>query len=269
MLPNTILNSSCLDSGMLVLEDSSINLVLTDPPYGQNYQSGWNNLEKIQNDDDLTFLDEYFRECYRILKNDGCICCFAPSNFELASVFYQYLKKNNFNKIQQIIWCKDTDSGMGDLKSAFAPDHENIFFAVKDNFSFNKEVEKRPPSVLHFKQTAKPQVIGHPTPKPIELLSYLIRVCSNKYDMVFDGFMGSGSTAVAAKMEERNYLGFEINQKYHSDSIKRLEYTTINDDGIRYYRPRNASDKIRKTTKEYLKNKELEEKEVWEQDIWS
>lgn len=72
----------------------------------------------------------------------------------------------------------------------------------------------------------EPKVSGvskiHPTQKPLNIISHLLEVYSNKGDVVFDGLMGSGVTAVASKIMERKYLGFEINKEYHSKAIERI-----------------------------------------------
>jgi site-specific DNA-methyltransferase (adenine-specific) len=63
----------------------------------------------------------------------------------------------------------------------------------------------------------------HPTEKPLKLFQYLIESSTNEGDIVFDPCSGSGTTAVAAKMLNRKYIGIEINKKYYIDSIKRIE----------------------------------------------
>ena len=66
----------------------------------------------------------------------------------------------------------------------------------------------------------------HPTQKPVSLFEYLIRMYSNPDEVVFDPFMGSGTTAVAAEASGRKYIGFEINQEYHRTSIERIKNLT-------------------------------------------
>lgn len=79
-----------------------------------------------------------------------------------------------------------------------------------------------PKSVLHFAKEHGHDV-WHPTQKPVELLRYLIRTFSNRGDLVLDNCMGSGSTAVAAIMEHRHYIGFEMNQEYHARASERIQ----------------------------------------------
>jgi site-specific DNA-methyltransferase (adenine-specific) len=224
---NEIILGSCVDGGMKVIPDKSVKLILTDPPYGMSLQVGSrkNKIETLQNDDNLDFLPEYFSECNRILSDDGAIMCFGPSRFNLIIEFGKQMEVA-FGKLpQQIIWF-NSNSGMGNLKAGFAPCYENLLFYPKKDFAFTKH-EKRPNAVLVFPQKTKPEDYGHPTSKDIDMLRYLVRLSTEENDLVFDGFMGSGSTAAAAKMENRNYFGFEIDKTYHSNSMKRLELTGV------------------------------------------
>ena len=70
----------------------------------------------------------------------------------------------------------------------------------------------------------------HPTQKPLDLFRYLTRVSSNVGDTVFDPCMGSGTTLVAAKLEGRNYLGYDISQEYVEITQKRIEETQLNNE---------------------------------------
>ena len=68
----------------------------------------------------------------------------------------------------------------------------------------------------------------HPTQKPIELIKRYIRLSSNCGDLILDPFMGSGTTAVACKQLERDYIGFELEKKYYDIAIKRLNQSNMN-----------------------------------------
>lgn len=65
----------------------------------------------------------------------------------------------------------------------------------------------------------------HPTQKPVDLFRYLIRASSNKGDLIFDPFIGSGTTAVAAFAEKRNFLGFELCKEFYEKATKRIQAT--------------------------------------------
>ena len=88
----------------------------------------------------------------------------------------------------------------------------------KERYTFNNQ--KTHHDILDF-EIAKKQ--GHTTPKPIDLLEYLIKTSSNENDVVLDCFMGSGSTGVACMNTNRKFIGIEINEKYFEIAKKRIE----------------------------------------------
>jgi DNA modification methylase len=67
----------------------------------------------------------------------------------------------------------------------------------------------------------------HPTEKPLDLIKFIVDKCSDKFDVVFDPFLGSGTTAVAAKQLGRHYLGFELEKKYVDIANKRLKQEVL------------------------------------------
>ena len=81
--------------------------------------------------------------------------------------------------------------------------------------------QKQPESILYF-----PRALGrtdHPTQKPVDLFRYLIRTYSNEGETVFDGYSGSGTTAIACLMEKRDFIATELNKEYYDFSKKRVE----------------------------------------------
>jgi site-specific DNA-methyltransferase (adenine-specific) len=68
----------------------------------------------------------------------------------------------------------------------------------------------------------------HEAQKPLELIEYLIKLTTRKNQLILDPFMGSGTTAVAAKILRRNFIGFEVNPEYHAKSLERLEQAVNN-----------------------------------------
>ena len=93
----------------------------------------------------------------------------------------------------------------------------------KFNPTVSKNNEYFPQSVLDFSNGDRTNENEHPTQKPIDLIRYLIKTFSNENDLVFDGYMGSGTTAHACILEKRKFIGAETNQEYYQKSIKRLE----------------------------------------------
>lgn len=82
------------------------------------------------------------------------------------------------------------------------------------------EWENYPTSILEF--NVEPDSF-HPTQKPVALIQYLIRTYSNEGDTILDNCMGSGSTAIAAIREKRNFIGFELNKEYYDKACKRIK----------------------------------------------
>ena len=77
--------------------------------------------------------------------------------------------------------------------------------------------------MLNFSNGNRNNGNQHPNQKPINLIRYLVRTFSNKNDLVFDGYLGSGTTAIACAIEERNCIGAETNPHYYSIAKTRLE----------------------------------------------
>ena len=200
------------------IKSKSINMILTDPPYGMNFKSNYRRrkYENIKNDDNLDWLDEYAKQCFRIALNNTAHYVFC--SFHNIDIFKQSFQK--YFKVKNIlVWEKD-NTGMGDLKSDFAPKTEFILFLQKGTKEINGS---RDPNIMKFARTGNK---NHPTEKPVKLCSYLIRKFSNEGDVIFDGFMGSGTTGVSCKLERRGFIGIEVNEKYFEITKKRIEKTS-------------------------------------------
>ena len=115
-----------------------------------------------------------------------------------------------------LIWEKNNTS-MGDLKGDYAPKYEMILFATKGRRLLNGG---RDPNIVKFARTGNKL---HPTQKPVELISYLVNKSSKENDIVYDPFMGSGTTAEAAYDSNRNYIGSEIDEIYYEISLTRVD----------------------------------------------
>lgn len=199
----------------LIEEGVKVDSIITDPPYGMNYICGFRKekYDAIRGDDGLTFLHEYFQKCYDLLKDNTHIYCFCSWHHidVFKSEFEKYFKLKNI-----IVWYKQS-GGMGDLKGSYMPNHEFILFGHKKRRLRNGE---RLPDVLLVK---KKKCIYHPTQKPIELLEIFIKQSTNKNEVVFDGFMGSGSTGVACLNTNRKFIGIELDEKYFNIAVNRME----------------------------------------------
>lgn len=210
---------NCLDK----LQDDSVALVLTDPPYGMDYQSDYRlNREKERKhetiDGDGTTVDaaQEITACltalYPKLKPDAHVFCFCHWSNEAE--IRGAVESSGYKIRGSLIWVKN-NTGMGDPTTTFAPKHERIIHAVKG-------------SPLLFSRTADVLMADrcnserHPTEKPVELLKQLIEVTTTKDELVVDPFAGVASTLVAAKELGRAFFGCEINEGYFNKGSERL-----------------------------------------------
>ena len=109
---------------------------------------------------------------------------------------------------------------MGDLTGSFAPQHDIIWYASKGRRKF---VNGRPRSIISVKRPSGSQNFNHPTCKPVELLRQLLTSTDDGTSgIVFDPFMGTGSTGVAARQVNREFVGIELKQKYFNTAKERM-----------------------------------------------
>ena len=224
---NKIYNEDCLE-GMKRIPDGSVDLIVTDPPYLMNYKTGrrkdkthrFNDV--ILNDNNEQLIVDYIKECYRILSDDTAMYLFCSSN--KVDFFKRELEKV-FSIKNMIIWVKNNHTA-GDLESAFGRKYEIVFLVNKGQRKFNGE---RLTDIWEFPKVSTDGQL-HQNQKPIELIKRCIDKHSNVGDVVFDGFMGSGTTAAAALDTNRNYIGFELDEYYFNVAEKRLKNHTTQTD---------------------------------------
>ena len=220
---NKIYNEDCIN-GMKRIYDNSIDLIVTDPPYLISYKTGRRKdkthrfNETIMNDNNEQLIKNYIKECHRILKDNTAMYLFCSAS--KVDFFKRELEKY-FEIKNMIIWVKNNHTA-GDLDSSFGRKYEIIFLVNKGRSLFKGE---RLTDVWTF-----PRVVGdnqlHQNQKPIELIKQCIIKHSNTDDIVFDGFMGSGTTAAAALDLDRKFLGFELDKYYYEVAIKRIKNHT-------------------------------------------
>lgn len=196
-------------------------MILTDPPYGIAYKTNARKddhrfAHKILNDSNLDIIVPYMKECYRILKEDSAVYMFCSA--KTLGFFVETAKKVGFNVKNTIIWRKDNGT-MGDLEAQYAQSYEPIVYMNKGR---RKIKGKRITDVWDFRRVSADKLV-HQNQKPIPLLMQCILKSSNEGDLVFDGFMGSASTAIACMRTNRHYLGFELDDYYFKVAEKRVE----------------------------------------------
>ena len=217
---NKVYNEDCL-KGFKRINDNIISLILTDPPFAINFGSKktqYNRKEKnvlkgyveIKKENYLSFCRKWIQESYRVLKENGCM--FVVSGWNNLKDIMIAADESKFITINHLIW--KYQFGVF-TKRKFVTSHYHILFLVKNEkkYTFNK-IEHYPEDVFEIKREYWTNQAKTPTKLPLELVKKLILYGSNKNDLVFDPFMGSGTTAVGAKELKRNFLGFEIVQEY-------------------------------------------------------
>jgi len=228
---------------MKKIPDGSVDMVLTDPPYGTT-ACKW---------DTVIPLEPMWEQLKRVIKPRGA-CVFTS-----AQPFTSILVSSNLSLFKyQLIWKKSRVSHFAQAPYRFLTEHEDIcVFSVagtsknaKLRMTYNPQGTKfchkvckgkahsdhRPSSVQQkdYLQTVTgypksiieiPSDLGrdHPTQKPVALMEYLIKTYTNENETVLDFTMGSGTTGVACKNLNRNFIGIELDETYFEIAKARIE----------------------------------------------
>lgn len=223
------------DSKKLIKDvpDVSIDLILTDPPYNlSGYSTG--NMEfswrkTINNDlaewDETEFRPgEWVSEFKRVLKPTGNI--FAFCTYNLMGKWHEAFDPK-FDTFQFMVWHK-TNPVPKIRRAGFLNSCELIVCMWNKGHTWNFTKQKdmhnfiQSPICMGNERLKNPK---HPTQKPVKVLEHIIRIATNQGDIVFDPFMGVGSTGVAAITLRRQFIGFELEKQYYDAAIKRLDAT--------------------------------------------
>lgn len=227
---NRIYHGDCLE-GMRQLPDGCVDLVVTDPPYRltQRGTSGtmsgyWaSDLTKKgmvfeHNDIDIS---DYLPELYRVLK-DGTHCYIMCNNYNLPH-FFEVIGKSDFHFTRLLVWDKRNKI----CGRYYMAQTEFIFMLRKGrDRQINDCGYSDLLSVPNIKTKGRDGNI-HDSEKPVDLMCVLIGNSSNRGDIVLDPFMGSGTTAEACVRLKRDYIGWELDTKYHAYCENRLKNLII------------------------------------------
>jgi len=237
------------------IDDNTIDLAVIDPPYFMN-KADWDTFK--DHIDFLRFTYKWIDELIPKLKNTGSIYIFnTPFN---CSFILQYLINKGLYFRNWITWNKK--DGISCAKRKYNNDQETIlFFTLSENYVFNMDEIRIPyesterilhaskkgiikngkrwfpnpkgrtvGEVWHFtserhknKINGKTPKLPHVTTKPLDMIERIIRASSNKGGLVLDCFIGTGTTAIAAKNLERNFIGCDNNIEYYNVAIRRLK----------------------------------------------
>lgn len=218
---NKVIQGDCLEV-MKQIPDGSIDLVVTDPPYGINFQSAKRieseRFEVLANDEkiDASFLKDLFTK----LKEGGGLYLFT--RWDVYPIWMLAVKEAGFMVKNCIVWDRMAH-GMGDLDGAYAYQHDFIIFATKGRHLLKGQ--KRPKDILKVCRP-NPNDIVHPTQKPVELIKILLNNSSKEGDTILDCFGGSGTTHIACKQLGRNCITIELNPDYCKIAEERLKAVT-------------------------------------------
>jgi DNA modification methylase len=205
-------DSTCSDNVAKLMNGKKADMVFTDPPYGANMG--------IQGDKANEF-KQVFSDFISILPCEDNI--YVCSDWRCVGYFINEIEKNNYEIYNLVIWVKNL-FGQGKL---YHTKHEEIIFCGKGNYrkdKLNDDVNVwQADSVRNFGGSKNAQeAVGHPTQKPVEICSRAINNSSIKNEIVYDGFLGSGSTMVASHQLKRKCYGMELDPKYCDVIIRRM-----------------------------------------------
>ena len=231
---------------MSEVDDNSVHLVVTSPPY--NVDKGYEAYDDNRSlSDYLDLLDGVWRECWRVLAPGGRMAInvantdrrpYVPLNAHITG----RMLRLGFLMRGEIIWDKGPSVGVSTAWGSFARAsnpvlrdvHEYIMVFSKESFALpsngrrsgisNADFVEWTKSVWHF-PTENAKRLGHPAPFPEELPRRPILLYTDIGDVVLDPFMGSGSTAVAARKLQRRYIGYDLSEGYCQMARQRLAGT--------------------------------------------
>lgn len=237
----------CLDI-MKSIEDKSIDMILCDLPYNCT-----NSSNKMKKNDILIPFDKLWKQYNRIIKDNGAIVLFCQGKF-----MFDLYNSNPKMFRYDLVWNKKLSSGFLNAKRMPLRVHENILVFYKELPTYNPQftigkalhgkgtsylnkelknqnygnivatpdirkgsTEKFPTSILEF-QKVHPSKAVHKTEKSIALCEWLIKTYTNENELVLDNCMGSGTTGIACKNTNRNFIGIELDPYYFNIAEKRI-----------------------------------------------
>jgi site-specific DNA-methyltransferase (adenine-specific) len=242
-------NQDLLEAGSL-LPSNFVDLLIVDPPYNLNKSFNGKSFKKTSFDEYENYTRDWLKKIIHTLKPQASV--YVCSDWESSLSIYKVLR-DFFTVRNRITW--EREKGRG-ANANWKNCSEDIWFCtVSDDYFFDAEAVKLKRKVIApYKENGKPkdwneekngnfrltspsnlwtdisipfwsmpENTDHPTQKPEKLLAKLILASSKPNDVIFDPFLGSGTTSVVAKKLGRRYLGVELNNEYACLAEKRLE----------------------------------------------
>lgn len=203
-----------------LLGDTKVNLVCTDPPYLVNLES---TSGKIKNDDlddenGYKFLKSAFERFHENMAKDASIYVFYATS--KARVFHDAYEDAGFKVGAGLVWKKDR---LVLTRTDWKYIHEPIIWGWRKDGKHIWYGNQKQTTVFEFDRikNSKEDGCGHPSSKPVPLISYLIQQCTQSNGLVLDGFLGSASTLVACEQLDRICYGVELEPKFVDVAVKR------------------------------------------------
>lgn len=215
-----IVNGDCIEL-LKTVPDATVDMILTDPPYGINYRSNRRKdgrfNQPIANDTDLNIVNRAMRDLYRVLKPDSVLYMFCASSTQDAMA--HIIKRSGFRLKNRIVWDKKAWTA-GDCFGAFGFQYEILFMAAKGRPHLRC---KRSGDIWRISRVHNSRQV-HQNEKPVELLVRAIESFTDPGmpQRIFDPFMGSGSTGEACAETGKSFLGCELDPKYFWPAADRL-----------------------------------------------
>ena len=240
-LRNKIITKSSENMNELI--DNCISLTVTSPPYNIGKDSD----EDLSDDEYWKMITKVFEEVYRVTESGGRLVVNVANlgrkpYIPFSKYFIEIILEIGFLMRGEIIWQKskgaNANFAWGSWLSPSNPVirdiHEYCLVFSKDSMKNSAKGEPTIEKDEFMESTlsiwnitpARAKKIGHPAPFPVELPKRFINLYSFKNDLILDPFIGSGSTAIAAKLLDRDYIGYELNPEYVKIAKNRLKDET-------------------------------------------
>lgn len=220
---NKIYNIDCLE-GFKQLDDESIDLVLTDPPYNISKKNNFSTLGRAGldfGDWDHEFNQvDWLKAVVPKLRKGGSIVIFnAVQNI---GTMIDTLEEEGMTFKEMGLYKKTNPMPRNRDRLYVTSLEPFVWFVKGKGWTFNRQRENYENAIFDYPVVNHRHRI-HPTQKPLGLMEDLVKIHSNEGDLVLDCFSGSGSTAVACQKLNRNYIGFELDESNYANALKRIE----------------------------------------------
>lgn len=213
-------HGDCLEI-MKNIQDASVDLVLTDPPYNISKENKFKSMGRSGIDfgewDKAADILSYIKEVSRVLKKDGSFVVF--NSWRNLGLIADFSEKNGL-VAKDMIRLKKTNPMPRNRDRRYITDYECAVWLTKAKakWTFNRQnIKYERPEFLASIESGL-----HPTQKNLSLMEWLLKIHSNENDTVLDCFMGSGTTGVACKNLNRNFIGIEKDEKYFEIAKNRI-----------------------------------------------